>query len=150
MSHDSWPLGSYWFGWWPVCWTWIGENICNWRFCMCHPFTSIVYGMHWSCGICTICYSFFYFCCSGIFCDSSDGWVLTWLEKTFSSFLLYPDLCMVLLQKSLPFMGLVCCFSGKIFGSKFFLTPWTSGCLIPLDLVWDYACTQNFSVFPML
>ena len=81
-----------------------------------------------------------------IFCDSSDCWMMVGLIGE-GLLLLIPALPWPMHGFSvLPFMGLVCCFSGRMFGSKFFLMPWTSGSLIPLDFVWDHVVVPNNSL----
>ena len=78
----------------------------------------------------------------GIFYDRSDCGLIVWLMA--SVFILFnPALPWPMCSfTTLPFMGLACYFSGFMLGSKFFLMPWTSGSLIPLDLAWDLVCTK--------
>ena len=84
---------------------------------------------------------------SGSFCDSSDGGLIAWLMGSdlfyFKPALPWP-MCGF---TTLPFMGLECCFSCFMTGSKFFLMPWTSGSLIPLDLAGVLFALNNYIFF---
>ena len=121
-------------------WIWMERSIWQKGVIIYYSVICIFYGMCW---IIWYVHCLFFLISilvlPGISCNKLDGWLIVWLMGS-GFFLFDPALPWPICSLSkFPCLGRVCCFSGLRLGFKFFLTPWTSRSLIPLDLAWDHS-----------